>query len=150
MFRGVCTVVAKLFHIVLPDRAYFGEKDAQQLAVIRRMVCDLNLDIEIIGCPTIREFDGLAKSSRNAYLSEEERTAAQILYRSLLAARELLLTGERDSQTIISLMTGMIGQEPLAVIDYVDIVDADSIEVCKKSRTTGSGRSGSFFRGRPG
>ncbi len=122
-FRGVCTVVSKLFHIVQPDRAYFGEKDAQQLAVIRRMVQDLNMDLEIVGCPIIREEDGLAKSSRNTYLSAEERRAALVLSRSIALGKQLAEQGETDAAVIIQAMTDLIAAEPLARIDYVKIVD---------------------------
>lgn len=123
-FRGVCTVVTKLFHIVTPDRAYFGEKDAQQLAVIRHMVDDLNMDIEIIGCPIVREEDGLAKSSRNTYLSKEEREAALVLSRSIQKAQELVNAGENSAEVIVAAMKELINQEPLAKIDYVKVVDA--------------------------
>lgn len=133
-FRGVCTVVSKLFHIVMPDKAYFGEKDAQQLAVIRRMVRDLNMDIEIVGCPIVREADGLAKSSRNTYLSEEERKAALILSKAVFAGKEMMEQGERDSEKILSHMKSMISAEPLAKIDYVEMVDADSIETIEKAK----------------
>ena len=127
-FRGVCTVVTKLFNIVKPDRAYFGQKDAQQLAVVKRMVRDLNMDIEIIGCPIIREEDGLAKSSRNTYLSPEERKAAVILSKSLRLGKEAIEAGERDSKKIIDIITNNINTEKLAKIDYVEIVDPLSIE----------------------
>ena len=127
-FRGVCTVVTKLFNIVKPDRAYFGQKDAQQLAVVKRMVRDLNMDIEIIGCPIIREEDGLAKSSRNTYLSPEERKAAVILSKSLKLGKEAIEKGERDSKKIIDIITNNINTEKLAKIDYVEIVDPLSIE----------------------
>ena len=133
-FRGVCTVVCKLFHIVMPDRAYFGQKDAQQLAVIRRMVRDLDLDIQIVGCPIIREEDGLAKSSRNTYLSREERKAALVLSRAVFLGEDLMKKGERDADTILSAMRSLIGQEPLAKIDYVEMVDADSIEPLVRAR----------------
>lgn len=123
-FRGVCTVVSKLFHIVTPDRAYFGEKDAQQLAVIRHMVDDLNMDIEIVGCPIVREADGLAKSSRNTYLSKEERAAALVLHRSLEKAQEMIDAGEKSAEVIIGEMTKLIEAEPLAKIDYIKMVDA--------------------------
>lgn len=126
-FRGVQTVVLKLFHIVAPDRAYFGQKDAQQLAVIKRMVRDLNVDIEIIGCPIVREEDGLAKSSRNTYLNEEERKAALVLSRSLKAGRELLESGETKAAAIRQAVIQEIEKEPLAKIDYVEIVDFDTI-----------------------
>ncbi len=122
-FRGVCTVVSKLFHIVTPDRAYFGEKDAQQLAVIERMVLDLNLDIEIVGCPIVREADGLAKSSRNTYLSPEERKAALVLSRSIFAGKKLAESGETDAHKLVQAMTDIISAEPLARIDYVKVVD---------------------------
>lgn len=127
-FRGVCTVVSKLFHIVQPDRAYFGQKDAQQLAVIRRMVRDLNFDLEIIGCPIIREEDGLAKSSRNTYLSEEERKAAVILHRGLQEGEKRIRRGERDAAAVIRVIREVIESEPLARIDYVEVVDFDSIQ----------------------
>lgn len=123
-FRGVCTVVSKLFHIVTPDRAYFGEKDAQQLAIIKHMVDDLNMDIEIVGCPIVREADGLAKSSRNTYLSTEERKAAVILSQSIRLGEEMVKNGERDAAKVIEAMTKKIESEPLAKIDYVKIVDA--------------------------
>lgn len=127
-FRGVCTVVSKLFHIVTPDRAYFGQKDAQQLAVIRRMVRDLNMDIEIVGCPIIREEDGLAKSSRNTYLNAEERKAALALSRAIFHGEDMMKNGERQAERILGEMRAIIEAEPLARIDYVEMVDADSIE----------------------
>ena len=126
-FRGVQTVVLKLFHIVTPDRAYFGQKDAQQLAVIKRMVKDLNVDTEIIGCPIIREADGLAKSSRNTYLSADERQAALVLSRSLKIGKQLVEDGEKSAQSIKDAITAEINKEPLAKIDYVDVVDFDTI-----------------------
>ncbi|MBM7871711.1 pantoate--beta-alanine ligase [Clostridium pascui] len=127
-FRGVCTIVSKLFNIVNPDRAYFGEKDAQQLAVIRRMVRDLNFDIEIIGCPIIREEDGLAKSSRNKYLSLEERAAATILNKSLMKSKEFLENGEISAEVIKSKIKAEIDSELLAKIDYIEIVDKYTLE----------------------
>ena len=127
-FRGVCTVVSKLFNIVVPDRAYFGEKDAQQLAVIRRMVRDLNFDIEIVGCPIIREEDGLAKSSRNTYLSAEERKAALILSRSLALGKKALENGERNADKIREIITESINTEPLSRIDYVEVSDLFTLE----------------------
>jgi len=127
-FRGVCTVVSKLFHIAVPDRAYFGQKDAQQLAVIRRMVRDLNMDIEIVGCPIIREEDGLAKSSRNTYLSPEERKAALILSKSVFLGEEMANAGEKDACVIKKAMIDKIESEPLAQIDYVEIVDGVSMQ----------------------
>ena len=126
-FRGVQTVVLKLFNIVKPDTAYFGQKDAQQLAVIKRMVKDLNVDTEIVGCPIVREADGLAKSSRNTYLNPDERKAALILSRSLKLGRELIENGETDSKAVIKAITDSINTEPLAKIDYVDVVDFDTI-----------------------
>lgn len=126
-FRGVQTVVLKLFNIVKPDTAYFGQKDAQQLAVIRRMVKDLNVYTEIVGCPIVREADGLAKSSRNTYLNPDERKAALILSRSLKLGRELIENGETDSKAVIKAITDSINTEPLAKIDYVDVVDFDTI-----------------------
>lgn len=127
-FRGVCTVVSKLFNIVAPHRAYFGEKDAQQLAVIKRMVRDLNIDVEVIGCPIVREEDGLAKSSRNTYLSKEERVAATILSKALTLAKSKIKNGERVASNIINAITETINTEPLAKIDYVQVVDSFSIE----------------------
>lgn len=123
-FKGVCTIVNKLFNIVTPDNAYFGEKDAQQLAVIKRMVRDLNIDINIVGCPIVREPDGLAKSSRNTYLNEEERKAALVLSRSLKMAKEKLADGERSADKVIELIKEEIESEPLAKIDYIEIVDS--------------------------
>ncbi len=123
-FRGVTTVVTKLINIAKADRAYFGEKDAQQLAVVRRMVRDLNMDLEIVGCPIIREEDGLAKSSRNKYLSPEERTAALVLNRSLKKGKALLESGERNAATVAEVITKEIEGEPMADIDYVSVVDS--------------------------
>ena len=127
-FSGVCSVVTKLFHIVTPDRAYFGQKDAQQLAVIRRMVRDLNFDIEIVGCPIVREADGLAMSSRNTYLNEEERKAALVLSQAVRLGEELIEAGEKNAAVIKEKMIAHIEAEPLAKIDYVEIVDAQSLE----------------------
>lgn len=127
-FRGVCTVVSKLFHIVAPDRAYFGQKDAQQLAIIKRMVRDLNFDIEIVGCPIVREADGLAKSSRNTYLNPEERKAALVLSKAVGLGQELIQKGERNADVIVEKMKQLIEEEPLAKIDYLQAVDAISIQ----------------------
>lgn len=126
-FRGVCTVVSKLFHIVAPDRAYFGQKDAQQLAIIRKMVEDLNFDIEIVGCPIVREEDGLAKSSRNTYLNHEERKAALCLSRAVKRGQELIHPGI-EAEKVLAGMREVIEAEPLARIDYVSIVDARSMQ----------------------
>ncbi len=128
-FRGVCTVVNKLFNIVTPDKAYFGEKDAQQLAVIRHMVRDLNMNVEVIGCPIIREEDGLAKSSRNTYLSSEERKAALVLSRAIQAGKSMIQNGETDGDKILTEMRRIISEEPLAKIDYVEMVCWDTIEI---------------------
>nr|WP_319219055.1 pantoate--beta-alanine ligase [uncultured Trichococcus sp.] len=127
-FRGVCTVVTKLFNIVQPDRAYFGQKDAQQLAVIQQMVRDLNMDVTVIGCPIIREADGLAKSSRNSYLSADERKAALVLSRALEVAKQLLADGERDAAKIRNAISETIQAEPLVKIDYVELVDARTLQ----------------------
>ena len=127
-FRGVCTVVSKLFHIVTPDRAYFGQKDAQQLAVIKRMVRDLSMDVEIVGCPIIREPDGLAKSSRNTYLSPQERRAAVVLSRALAEGRKALAEGERSAQAITGIIRGVLESEPLAQPEYVELVDWETLE----------------------
>jgi pantoate--beta-alanine ligase len=131
-FRGVCTVVNKLFNIVQPDRAYFGQKDAQQLAVIRHMVDDLNMDIEIVGCPIIREDDGLAKSSRNTYLSAEERKAALILSKSIKLGQEMVEKGETDTTKVVEAMKELISTEPLAKIDYVKAVDGLTMQQISK------------------
>ena len=131
-FRGVCTVVSKLFNIVNPDRAYFGQKDAQQLAIIKHMVQNLNFDIEVIGCPIVREEDGLAKSSRNTYLSAEERKAALILSRTVKLGREMLEAGETDADKIVEAMKKNIETEPLAKIDYVKAVDGLTMQQVKK------------------
>ena len=127
-FRGVCTVVGKLFNIVLPDKAYFGEKDAQQLAIIRRMVRDLSYGIEIVGCPIVREPDGLAKSSRNIHLKPDERKAAAALYRSLKIAEEMASDGEKSSKTVTDAVRAEIEKEPLAEVEYVSAVDSLSME----------------------
>lgn len=131
-FSGVCSVVSKLFNIVTPDRAYFGQKDAQQLAVIRRMVRDLNFGIEIVGCPIVREPDGLALSSRNTYLNTEERKAALVLSQALKLGKDMMESGETDAVRIRKAMVEHIENEPLARIDYVEIVDADSLESVQK------------------
>ena len=127
-FRGVCTVVGKLFNIVCPDRAYFGQKDAQQLATIKRFARDLNFPIEIVACPIIREEDGLAKSSRNTYLSPEERKAALILSQSLKLGKKAIEEGEKSAKKIIDIITTNIKTEPLARIDYVEVVDFENIQ----------------------
>lgn len=127
-FRGVCTVVSKLFNIVQPDRAYFGQKDAQQLAVIKRMVTDLNIPVKVIGCPIIREADGLAKSSRNTYLNEEERKAALILSKTIFMGQELVKNGLTDAAELVRKMKENIETEPLAKIDYVDVVNFDDVQ----------------------
>ena len=127
-FRGVATVVAKLFNIVGAERAYFGQKDAQQTIVIKRMVQDLNIPIEIIICPTIREADGLALSSRNTYLDAEHRRAAPVLYRALCAAKDAFDQGERDGERLRGIMRGVIEAEPLAQIDYVSAADAATLQ----------------------
>jgi len=127
-FRGVATVVLKLLNIVAADRAYFGEKDAQQLRVIRRMAIDLNLATEIIGCPIVREADGLAMSSRNVYLNTQERQAALVLYRALETAKQMIEAGERDTQTVDRVMRAVFGAEPLAKLDYIEIVNNKSLQ----------------------
>jgi pantoate--beta-alanine ligase len=126
-FRGVCTVVAKLFHILAPDTAIFGEKDFQQLAIVRRMVRDLNFPIRIAAVPTVREADGLACSSRNRYLTSEERAQAPVLRASLLKAQELVRSGKRASNLIVDVVRALIEKAPLARIDYVDVVNSDTL-----------------------
>lgn len=131
-FRGVCTVVTKLFHIITPDKAFFGQKDAQQLAIIKRMVKDLNMNLEVVGCPIIREDDGLAKSSRNTYLSPEERQAALILSKTIFMGQEMVKNGERDVKTLLDAMKANIETEPLAKIDYVEVVDGETMQKVEK------------------
>ena len=128
MFRGVCTVVTKLINITYPNRMYLGKKDAQQLAVLRRMVRDLNFNLEVVGCPTVREEDGLAKSSRNTYLSEEERVAARGVSRALRAAQDAIASGERKSNALKDIITEGLSAEPLFKIDYVEVVDGLSMK----------------------
>ncbi len=127
-FRGVSTVVAKLFNIVQPDKAYFGQKDAQQLLVIKKMAADLNMNLEVVACPTIREPDGLAMSSRNTYLNSHQREAATVLYRALNLAEKRWEQGERDAGEIRVEMTDLINMEPLANIDYVSIADVATLK----------------------
>lgn len=126
-FKGVCTVVTKLFNIIQPTNAYFGEKDAQQLAIIRKMVYDLNFPVNIIGVPIVRESDGLAKSSRNTYLSKEERKAATILYKAVQMGKQTIKRGA-SADSIINTMTEIINTEPLAKIDYISVVDANTMQ----------------------
>lgn len=127
-FRGVCTVVNKLFNIVQPDKAFFGQKDAQQLAIIKRMVADLNMNVKVYGCPIVREEDGLAKSSRNSYLSAEERKAALCLSRSVFAAQDLIEGGERNADIVRTAVREIIEAEPLAQIDYIEVVDLGNMQ----------------------
>ena len=127
-FRGVCTVVAKLCNIILPDRAYFGQKDAQQLAVIRRMVADLNMPVEIVPCPTVREPDGLAMSTRNEYLDADQRRQARCLSQALDHAAELIAAGQVNAATLIDAMRAVIAQQDQAHIDYISLVDADLLQ----------------------
>ena len=127
-FRGVATVVAKLFNILQPSRAYFGQKDAQQTVVIRRMVADLNFNLQIVICPTVREADGLAMSSRNAYLSPPERAAAPVLYRALTTARDALSAGERNGDSLRGLIRSVVESESLARLDYVSVADPLTLE----------------------
>lgn len=127
-FRGVCTVVSKLFNIVTPDKAFFGQKDAQQLAIIRQMVRDLSYGIEIVGCPIVREADGLAKSSRNTYLSEAERQAALVLSESVFLGQKMVAEGETNANKIVAAMTEHIQAQPLAKIDYVSAVDGVTMD----------------------
>jgi len=135
-FRGVCTIVNKLFNITTPDRAYFGQKDAQQLAVIKKMVLDLNMDVEVITCPTIREKDGLAKSSRNSYLSPEERKAARVVSQAIFEGERLVKSGVKEVANVVKAMEDIIQTEPLAQIDYVEIVDGYSMKKIEKIEMT--------------
>ena len=127
-FRGVCTVVSKLFNIVQPDRAYFGQKDAQQLATIKRFVRDLIFDIEMVTCPIVREEECLAKSSRNTYLNPQERKAALILSKSLTIGRQLVEAGERDANVVATAIRQHLETEPLAKVDYVEVVDFETVQ----------------------
>lgn len=129
-FDGVTTVVAKLFAIVGPGRAYFGRKDFQQVAVVRRMAADLNLAVEVVGCPLVREPDGLARSSRNAYLTPDERAAAPELSRALLEAARMIEAGERDAARVVEGIRAFVGVEPVLELEYVDIRDSDDLEPC--------------------
>ena len=133
-FRGVCTVVAKLFNLLAPTAAVFGEKDYQQLAIIRRMVRDLNFPIEIIGVPTVREPDGLALSSRNQYLNADERAQATVLHRAMIRVKELALAGEKSVEKLTEVARDLIGSAKGARIDYVSIVDADDLQPLEKLR----------------
>ena len=127
-FRGVCTVVSKLFNIVCPDRAYFGQKDAQQLAVIKRMVIDLNMPLDIVGCPIVREADGLAMSSRNTYMNAEERQAALILSKSIQLGQKLIEDGERSASVVREKMKSLLESEPMADVEYVNVVNNLTME----------------------
>ena len=131
-FRGVATVVAKLFNIVQPTRAYFGQKDSQQAIVIKKMVADLNMNLEIVTVPTVREPDGLAMSSRNTYLNPQERQAALVLYQALSLAQKLWLQGEKDAEKLRQEMIAIIQKEPLANIDYVSIADPQTLDELDK------------------
>jgi pantoate--beta-alanine ligase len=131
-FRGVTTVVTKLLTVVQPHRTYFGRKDSQQLAVIRRLVRDLRLDVDVVSMPTVREPDGLAMSSRNAYLSPEQREAALVLSRALRRAEELFAGGERDGERLRDAMRDLIAQEPLARVDYVSVADTETLQELRR------------------
>ncbi len=131
-FRGVTTVVMKLFHIVLPTFAVFGQKDAQQAIIIKKMLQDLNMDVELVISPTVRHEDGLALSSRNSYLNEKERKAATVLYRALKEAERLIKDGKTDAQSIIGGMEKHIEAEPLARIDYISATDTENLKAVKK------------------
>lgn len=135
-FRGVTTVVNKLFNLVSPDKAFFGQKDAQQSIVIKKMAADLNMDVEVVICSTVREHDGLAMSSRNKYLSPEERKAATILYRTLQAAREKIITGERNSESLRNFMWESISREPLSKPEYAEVVDGNNLGKIEKIENT--------------
>lgn len=127
-FAGVCTVVAKLFHMVGPCRAYFGEKDFQQLAILRRMALDLSFPVEVVGCPTRREPDGLAMSSRNVYLSPDERAVAPVLHSALAEAAAMIATGERSADAVRASVADRVGDAPLCELDYVEVVDPATLE----------------------
>ncbi len=131
-FRGVATIVAKLFNIISPDIAYFGAKDAQQALIVKRMVADLNMEVEIKVLPTVRTADGLAVSSRNSYLTKEERKSAVVLYKSLLKARHLINSGERNSKQILKIMEEIVRKEPRVKIDYISLVDGETLRERKE------------------
>jgi pantoate--beta-alanine ligase len=133
-FRGVATVVAKMFNIVQPTRAYFGQKDAQQVAVIKKMVADLNMNLEIVACPTVREADGLAMSSRNTYLDEKQRRAATVLFRALTLAGELWGQGEKEAGTIRRRISELIEEEKSAVINYISIAQPETLKEMHRIR----------------
>ena len=135
-FRGVTTVVTKLFNIVRPTNAYFGQKDAQQALVIKKMAADLNMNLKVVVCPTIREPDGLAMSSRNVYLNPEQRKAAPVLYKSLQMAQELFANGEKNADVILGQMTTLIQKEPLGKIDYISIYDTETLAELKIIKKT--------------
>jgi len=135
-FRGVTTVVTKLFNIVRPTNAYFGQKDAQQALVIKKMAADLNMNLKVVVCPTIREPDGLAMSSRNVYLNPEQRKAAPVLYKSLQMAQELFANGEKNADVILGQMTTLIQKEPLVKIDYISISDTETLAELKIIKKT--------------
>lgn len=135
-FRGVCTVVSKLFNLVNPDKAFFGQKDAQQLSIIRRMVRDMSYGVEIVGCPIVRDADGLAKSSRNTYLSAEERETALVLSRAVRLGEKLIAEGERDATKVLDAMKTEIQTTPLARIDYVSAVNLDTLEALDRLEGT--------------
>jgi len=135
-FRGVTTVVTKLFNIVRPTNAYFGQKDAQQALVIKKMAADLNMNLKVVVCPTIREPDGLAMSSRNVYLNPEQRKAAPVLYKSLQMAQELFANGEKNADVILGQMTTLIQKEPLGKIDYISISDTETLAELKIIKKT--------------
>jgi len=134
-FKGVATVCNKLFNIVQPDKAYFGQKDAQQVLVIKKMVADLNMNLELVVISTLREADGLAMSSRNSYLSQDERKAATVLYRALLKAKEMKQAGEHDAETIREAMAELVQTEPLAEIDYISIADPTTLTELEKVKS---------------
>lgn len=134
-FRGVATVVAKLFNLTQPHRAYFGQKDAQQVVVIKRMADDLNFSLEVVVCPTVREADGLAMSSRNRKLTPEQRQAAPVLYRALTAAQLAFEKGERDPEVLRQVMRAVLASEPLAEVEYVSLADAETLHELREPIT---------------
>jgi pantoate--beta-alanine ligase len=144
-FRGVCTIVAKLFALVAPDLAFFGEKDYQQLVIVKRMVADLDFPVKVVGCPIVREYDGLAMSSRNAYLSAEERAAATVLYRALREAETLVCGGETSVEYVEQAMRDTVEAEPLASLDYAALVDPHTLV-----RASGAGGARAIIAARVG